>query len=76
MENREYITRRTTEIRDSEAQAKAYNRGNLSPKLIPRDTHYRNFYTKTVHLLMIFRIYPPPVIDYSREYCSEIIFGI
>ena len=42
MENREYITRRTTEIRDSEAQAKAYNRGNLSQKLIPRDYIFSN----------------------------------
>ena len=42
MENREYITRRTTEIRDSEAQAKAYNRGNLSPKLILRDYIFSN----------------------------------
>ena len=42
MENREYKTRATTEIRDSEAQAKAYNRGNLSPKLIPRDYIFTN----------------------------------
>ena len=37
VENREYKTRPTTEIRDSEDHAKAYNRGYLSPELIPRD---------------------------------------
>ena len=42
MENREYKTRPTTKIRDSEAQAKADNRGNLSPKLIPGDYIFTN----------------------------------
>ena len=37
MENREIKTRPTTEIRDSEAHAKAYKKGYLSPELIPRD---------------------------------------